>query len=197
MELDEAIYCMEKEMGIHKGFFNSLEKEDDWSFIIKTHAFMEALLSRVLAEALGRAELLTVFSQVEMSNAKSGKLAFAESLSLLDKQQRKMLRMLSELRNLCAHDITYVDFNLIDHVKKMDKQQREGFFNAFNYFASREDLEQRHHIVDEIIQQSPKAAIWLSMMHFTGLMYWKRENARLETMNKLLRAEVEKLKETR
>jgi hypothetical protein len=34
-------------LGLEKGFFRKLLTEDDWSFVIKTHALIEAALTRL------------------------------------------------------------------------------------------------------------------------------------------------------
>lgn len=74
----------EKDIGLPAGFLvNLLIKEDDWSFIIKLHALVEAAVSHLLATICGE-ELLTVFTRLQLSSETVGKLAFAKALHTLD-----------------------------------------------------------------------------------------------------------------
>jgi len=67
--------------------FGEIAKGDklDWSFVIKLHALLETAVSQLLVHALGGEELVDVFSALEMSNIKTGKLAFVKTLGLLPK----------------------------------------------------------------------------------------------------------------
>lgn len=55
--LEQTISEIENEMQIPSMFLISLLKEDDWSFVIKSHAFLEGLLTHVLVESLQRNEV--------------------------------------------------------------------------------------------------------------------------------------------
>ena len=58
----------EKELNLPNGFFlNLLIKEDDWSFIIKLHALVEAAVSHLLASICGD-RLLDIFTRLELSS---------------------------------------------------------------------------------------------------------------------------------
>jgi len=63
------------------------------------HALMEAAVTHLLAERLGDAKLEEVFSFTEFANPRSGKLAFAKALGLLESDERRFLQRLAELRN--------------------------------------------------------------------------------------------------
>src|SRR5208283_2682599 len=89
---------LETKLNLEKGFFFKITDEDDWSFIIKLHALIEAAVSHLLTDVLGREELSDVFAELEMSNKKRGKLAFVRALNLLDEDDRRFISKLSELR---------------------------------------------------------------------------------------------------
>jgi len=73
--VEEAVRDSEREIGIRQGFLEPLHKEDDWSFIIKSHAFFEAAFTHLLVALTEKQEELgDVFSCLELSNARSGDL---------------------------------------------------------------------------------------------------------------------------
>ena len=80
----ETVSLLEQDLKIRPGFLYGLLKEDDWSFVIKGHAFVEAAVSHLLVTAIGKNELSRVVSNLELGNLRTGKLAFAEALDLLD-----------------------------------------------------------------------------------------------------------------
>src|SRR5882672_547760 len=123
----EWVTEFEKELGLSNGFFvNLLLKEDDWSFVIKLHALVEAAVAHTLAATCGE-KLLDVFSRLELGSSTIGKLAFAKALDLLDEGERKFIRRLSEIRNSFAHDVRQAGRTLADYVSKLDKNQLKSF----------------------------------------------------------------------
>jgi len=117
----------ELRLGIRPGFFNALIREDDWSFVIKLHAFLEACLTHAICSCLGRPELEEVIVRLDTSNNQSGKLAFAKKLGLLNKPQRRYVAALSQLRNDIVHDARAVDFRFDEYMSKLTEEQRYQF----------------------------------------------------------------------
>ena len=192
--LEEIIAKMEKELGLSPGFLFQLKNEDDWSFIIKCHAFIEAIFSHYIVQAVGFDSLKEIFQNLEMSNFKTGKVAFAEALHIVDSQGKTFIRKLSELRNDVVHNVSQTNCNLIENIKGMDNNQFKSFFTAFSYFASEDDLKFHLHSVESIVKNDPKLAIWLSMVHMTGISYWKTEHAKLNKLNIALHDQVKDYK---
>lgn len=128
--MDTLIKCtseFEERIGLRHGFFNEIIRQDDWSFVIKLHAFIEACLTNAICSALERPELEPVISRLDTSNSQSGKLAFARQLKILNKSQRRFIATLSELRNNLAHNVRSVDFSFDSHMGAMSAEQRYQF----------------------------------------------------------------------
>ena len=60
-ELLDAINELENDTGVKEGFFISLLKEDDWSFIIKIHALYEAAITSLILNKLGQPTLEKIY----------------------------------------------------------------------------------------------------------------------------------------
>ena len=122
---------LEDALGLPKDFCEALRNEDDWSLIIKLHALLEAQLTTLIVEKIGKDNLKTIFSEIEMSREGIGKVAFAKALGVLVEEERRFIRKLSELRNDLVHGIANVTFNLKRHVDSLDGNQKAAFVRAF------------------------------------------------------------------
>jgi hypothetical protein len=135
---------LQRELGIAQDFFDRLLAEDDWSFIVKTHAVIEAAISQLLTEVVGRKELQDVFAKMPVRE----KLAFARAAGALDSADRKFIERLSELRNTCVHDVRMVGFSLLSHFEELDREKLKAWASSLRV-DPRQDLRLR-----------PKGFIW-------------------------------------
>jgi hypothetical protein len=161
--VNEAIKELERNIGIHDGFFESLLKPDsDWSFVVKLHSFFEAVCSMLIIEALSKKELIEVISRLDMSDRYCGKIAFINRLSLLHEGARGFIRKLSELRNFYVHDIKNISLSLEDYIQKLDKNRLNNFITSIGY-DTYEKIQIREIIIDkgQFIKENPKFAIYL------------------------------------
>jgi hypothetical protein len=86
---------LEEELGIKPGFMNAIFDEDDWSFVIKMHAVMEAAVAHLLTVVVGEPRLKPFFSRLELSGSTLGKVAVVKLLELLDERDRRFIKSLS------------------------------------------------------------------------------------------------------
>jgi hypothetical protein len=105
------------------------DEHDDWSFVVRAHAIIEGAVSQMLAAALDP-RLQPVFEKLELARTGTGKLEFAKALGLLNSDQARFIRTLSELRNRCAHDLKHLDFTFGKHAGSLDKQQLRNFIDS-------------------------------------------------------------------
>jgi hypothetical protein len=119
---------------MRKQFGWSSEKKhlwkDDWTLIVKLHAMIETCLNGALVKELDRTGLASVIAKLDTSNPSTGKVAFARALGIMLKASAVFLQKLSELRNICVHDVRNFDFNLIDHLTQIGKEKRNDFLKA-------------------------------------------------------------------
>jgi hypothetical protein len=164
---ERPIVEIEHQLGLPAGFLRGLyDHEDDWSFVIKSHAFLEAALTHLLADHLGKEDLLPVFAYLETSNVRTGKLAFVKAFDLLDKGARRFIHTLSELRNDLVHEVSNVSFRFDTHVAQLSDKERKEFIGAFDYAfvevvqASQRQMDDRlRGTVDRIVLTAPRLAL--------------------------------------
>ena len=170
----EKAKSLERELGLKEDFLINLKDEDDWSFIIKLHAFIEAATSHLLIKALGHEKLMSIFTRLELGNKQTGKIAFIKALNLLEKTDRRFIGQLSKLRNEIVHNVSKVSFDLIEYVKDLNSEEFDNFVKSFTtFFIPRDpklDVDQNL-FVRNLFKEHPKFAIWESAMTTVGLIY--------------------------
>ena len=123
-------------IGLPETLMRDLLKEDDWSFVIKTHALLEAAVTFSLT-SLTDQKLASNFERLPFNEQAFGKVSFLASLAEIDKETITFLRYFSELRNKLAHNIRYANFTFAAHAKTLDKHQRANY-QTFCAFYSRQ-----------------------------------------------------------
>ena len=81
MTADPGLAELEQRIGVQSGFFESLLQEDDWSFVIKLHALLEAACTQLLLFHFKEPALGRVLARLELSNKTTGKVAFLDALA--------------------------------------------------------------------------------------------------------------------
>ena len=165
-ELLDAINELENDTGVKEGFFISLLKEDDWSFIIKIHALYEAAITSLILNKLGQPTLENFISKLELGDRNRGKLKLSKELDLLGSDERKFIYALSEIRNSFVHNVnnTYVDLG--QYFNNLSKEKRTHYINTFGYSYSK-TIDIVGETIDSKVftQDNPKIAIWHNSMH--------------------------------
>lgn len=160
-EIEEVIDEIERDLRLKPGFFSDLKKDDDWSFLIKSHALMESVCSYLLTSYFDDPRFKDIFSRIEMSDSRTGKIAFLRAAGLTEKEDARFIIGLSELRNTIIHNIEGVNFNFSDHINKLDEQQKKSFAETFGYGHMVNDGHGKLILKDhKTVLTDPKSAIW-------------------------------------
>lgn len=112
---------LEAALELPVGFLEGLSTEDDWSFVVKAHALLEAALTTALVFQ-SDPRLANTFSKLQMGG-RTGKVSVAEALELLNRPAVQFLTQFSELRNRLLHDVRNVTFRFPDHVARMSPHE--------------------------------------------------------------------------
>lgn len=180
-----GILELESKIGVPENFFKALLDADDWSFIIKLHALFEAACTHLLLFHFKEPDLSNVFNRLELSNKTTGKIAFLGTLELLNKDNRRFISTLSELRNSLVHDVRNAQYSLSSMVKTLDATELRNLAISFSPYEThirkfpydpkvklgyKEDL-QNQAKVESVIQRffdDPKLHIWIGAYQVLG-----------------------------
>ena len=180
-----GILDLESKIGVPENFFKALCEADDWSFVIKLHALFEAACTHLLLFHFKEPDLSSIFSRLELSNKTTGKIAFLGTLELLNKDNRRFISTLSELRNSLVHDIRNAQFSLPSMVASLDATEVRNLAISFSPYEThirkfpydpkmklgyKEDLQDQAK-VESVVKRfadDPKMHIWIGAYQVLG-----------------------------
>jgi hypothetical protein len=87
--------CQEIQHAIlqHKEFLGALQDDSDWAFVIKTHAFLEAILTSLIRSHSGGFRLGDIVSRLPMNSSGGiSKLELVKANQLLSHEQMRFIR---------------------------------------------------------------------------------------------------------
>jgi hypothetical protein len=165
-EMTQSIAELEQGIGLNKGFFISLLNEDDWSFIIKLHALYEAAISSLITEKIGQSELNDFIAKLELGGPK-GKMALAQKLGLLDREEIAFIQKLSEIRNDLVHYVGNTNIKLESYLA----EKNDKYFKTLGY-SYKEMIDIDGISVNSIvfIKENPKIAIWQNSLNVLAII---------------------------
>jgi hypothetical protein len=141
-------------------FLLDLLHEDDWSFVIKSHALIEAATTEMIIHHLGEERLKGIVERLPLSDTQFGKIAVVKNLALLDDHQRKFVRWFSGLRNKLVHRIENVNFTFKDHLKQLDKNQKTSWKTSVTWFAQDNATREQWQTIAE---KNPKVVLFMAV----------------------------------
>lgn len=180
IHIDKGILELQEKLNLPQDFFKNLLEEDDWSFIIKLHALIEAACSSLLLHYFEEPSLKNIISRLELSNKATGKIAFLKELDLLGDTHRRFVSSLSEWRNYFVHNVQNCNSKLQEIVDAMDKETIKKFTLDFspNESTLRKFANSKIKLLDdrtiakidtnkliERTKSNPKMHIWLGAYH--------------------------------
>ena len=139
LEFNLHIQDLESKCNVPSGFIHSLQNENDWSFIVKTYAIFEALLSELIARISDKQELVSFFLKLDMCSRPIGKLSLLKKLSLLEESERKFIRALSDLRNTYAHDIKKISASINDVIISFPEEKQKNIIQNLSFSLQKKD----------------------------------------------------------
>ena len=181
----EVIKNLENELGVPDGFFYKLRDEDDWSFVVKLQSLVEAAVTHLLEERFGEPCLGEVFSQLEISNNKTGKIAFLSALNLMDKHNLKYIKQLSELRNKLIHNISNIQFSIEEYINVMDKNQIKKLISSL--FSSEDEGLFTGKLAEfkKLPKKQYKLLFWYAALEILMLIYIFKQKKELKDAKEL------------
>lgn len=171
----------------YNSFLGTLVNDDDWSFVIKTTAFFEAIITQLLVKFVGNDKLSVLFDKMPLNR----KIHYLHEFNLCSKQEMNFLNYYSSLRNKLAHNITDINFSFKELIDNFSDSEKRDFINKIKIEDEEQTEDQK-----KLLLSNPKIALWV-ILSSLGLMLFsvgeleviKRDLIELDakTSNDLLR----------
>ncbi len=162
---------LEADIGVPNGFLFKRPLEDDWSFVIKVGAIVEAAVSELLLSAINDERLHPPFAKMELRGP-DGKMAFLAALGLLSVEHRRFVDEVYALRNTVVHDIRRVSFTFEEYFTTLPSEQSRNFWRAME--ASK-DISSRVKS-----SRNYRRIIWLVLLNFLAALFIEKTKQRGE-----------------
>jgi len=169
-ELLKDIVTFTNQLKAEEGlFFSLLYEKNDWAFIIKLNAFVEAAITELVVKAIQNDKIRQIIARLDIADARFGKVVWLKALNILNAEDHRCVRALAELRNFFVHNITRINLSLVNYIAELDKNQLKSFIENFGYNA-RESIEIGEKKIPkaEFIRENPKLTIWLAVYFMLG-----------------------------
>ena len=174
------VKAFEQKLGLPKSFYSDLLKNDDWSFVVKLNALVEAACTHALSVRLHAPELEEAFANTDLAISKYGKVTLLRGLNSLTSEQAHIIRQLAELRNKLVHNVRNVTFSLPGYVSELDKQQLSSFTKAFGHgLPDFVTLDGPGIPRDKFVMRAPRFSIWLTVAEVIACLYLELEIAKI------------------
>ena len=156
-KVSDFVVTLEADLGVPRSFLVKLPLDDEWSFVIKVAALVEAAVSELLLSAIPDERIHPQFAKMKLRGP-DGKIAFLTALGLLSREQRRFIDELYSLRNAIVHDIRRASFTFDEHFSNLSPEQVKNFWTAM--VPDRD--------VDFLVRGPRKSRriIWLALLNF-------------------------------
>lgn len=149
-------------------FIKRLESDDDWSFVIKMQALIEAAVTEAAVARTGEEKLNRVIERLPLVDGDTGKLTIGRDLGLLTKPQRRFVQKMAALRNQLAHRVESVDFTFPEYLTSLECAALRDWKESVAWF--RDAREAPEFWLDAAAEQ-PRVAVTLAVFLLVGLLH--------------------------
>ena len=176
--IPEAIGALEVEIGLPPGFFESIAREDYWSFVIKLHALIEHCITSLILSRTKGLRLDGVVGSLRFNDIKSGKLAVARDLQLISAEYVDFIRAVCEIRNKYVHDVNFLSMPLSQYVEQ-HSSRTDLARKVCRLMAAEASLRGHALPARALFEQHPKVALQIAAMNLLADIYLGHQRVRL------------------
>lgn len=130
-KIDRNLNHTEERLKLPIGFMKSLYDCTDWEFIIKSNAFLESSTNALLTDFLSK-DFHRFIDNLDFANLKTGKLFLAKELGLIEKEHFNFIRSLCEERNVCAHTISNLNYDIMANISILNEKDQARWFKKYS-----------------------------------------------------------------
>ena len=186
MTIKESVQNYIDELKLPNDFYQLLLSEDDWSFVIKLSALLEAVCTNILTTKFNNNNIDESISFLEYANPRCGKINFLEKLNIIEKNQANTLYKLAQLRNKIVHNVASINFTFESYINDLDKHQKKSLVEWVG-FGINDELKFKNITITKynFCIDNTKYAIWITILEIIACIYLEKEVAEFKnTLNK-------------
>ncbi|OCB73170.1 hypothetical protein B0A79_15380 [Flavobacterium piscis] len=141
-------------------FLSKLIEGDDWSFVIKSHALIESLVTELIVAKISEIELKKVIERMPLHGETVSKVSILKIYQLVTPEEIKFICKLSEIRNSIVHKYENIDFTFERYVSTLNTENKKNWKKLLtNENIDRDKME-------KLILEQPMMAVWFNLFYF-------------------------------
>ena len=181
-----AAEAVSRDVGVEPDFLLRMREEDDWSFVIKLHALLEAATAHLLTHHFADRRIEPHFHALRLTG-RAGQLELAKRLELIGDHEARFAQRLSELRNSLVHEISNIGFRFETYVTQPSEPKATEFVRDFGD-AWIEELEINGARVSrrDMTLANPRVTVWLGAIGFLAAVHLGKAKSELDWRSKRL-----------
>ena len=171
MEKIQKIYISDIDLGklvgakldIGESFLIDLQDEDDWGFVVKLAALLEAVVTELIIQTINNEKMNTHVEKLNLMGA-TGKLNLGKDLGSLNQGLIKFCNAFQPLRNKFVHSTKYLHKSLNEFLSE-NSGVSDSLKSAIPNFENKSIPSHGKSIeLDEIFERDQRQAIYLSAL---------------------------------
>ena len=155
-------------------FILNLIENDDWSFVIKSHALIESLVTELIITQISEETLKPIIERIPLHGDIVSKIEILKKYELLTLDQIKFIVKLSEIRNSIVHKYENINFSFENYISSLDKNNKTNWRNLLNI----ESIEKAK--MEKLFSQQPRIAVWFKLMNLVNTSLSKIHEMKIE-----------------
>jgi len=172
-QLNEQIESLSETLGLPADFLHDLvlEVDDDWSFIVKLHAVLEAAVNELMVTKLDKsvAEMLTERLSL------SFRMDILRVSGVISKDDAQRMQTLGKLRNRLVHNVNQTNFELIALVDTEGKRKDFGDSYIHPHWRPLLDKHKGHP------EWMARYLLWFSVLQVVSITKGEKQKAQIMT----------------
>jgi hypothetical protein len=175
----EELRRREVHLGLPNGLLlRLLESPDDWTFVLRLHALVEAAVEHLIVTGIGKPAITDFIGRLPIAGGRAGKARLGRDLGLFDAADTALIEGLSELRNAYAHEVQMVDVGLVDYFDGLNNERR---VKITRWIAQSHGFLPTDDILSEArrsFRSSPRYVLWYAADRLVGRAYLEKRDLR-------------------
>jgi len=169
--LVNILHKTQTDLGLPDRFVLDLVGENDWAFVIKSHALLEAAVTQTLTAELPDQRVHQLVASLNLAGRHS-KLAYVRALNLLENKHILFLERLSQIRNTVVHDIAQVRFSFSEYLDRLTVDELAALLTNLLFIGPKD----RAQAVEQL-RRNAKVILWAHVVAVLAVCLTRRLDA--------------------
>ncbi len=165
---------LERILTLPSGLIDRLSKEDDWSFIIKSHAIIESAITTLLLYKNDN-RLENMINRLPFSGGNTSKIQLAKEYKIITEYSQEFIIAISKLRNQLVHNVRNLEFSIPKYIAQLPENDCQSLSSSISKAITANEWNNFKELAYELLNKSPKEIIQFGVLGIFAQLLFKLE----------------------